>query len=74
MRPPQEHYTVEQLCEMANLSRKQVRQMLERAGFQRLGGARTKWRVPHEELMLRLPLLVASHRRVVAAKRGRSAA
>lgn len=74
MRPPQEHYTVEQLCEMANLSKKQVRQLLVRVGFQRPGGARTKWRVPHDELMLRLPLLVSSHRRVEAAKRGRDAA
>ncbi|HEU4411668.1 MAG TPA: hypothetical protein VFS43_40875 [Polyangiaceae bacterium] len=74
MYPPRKHYTVEQLCEMGDLSKKQVYSLLKRAGFQRPGGPRTKWRVPHDELVLRLPLFVSSHRTVEAAKRGRSAA
>jgi hypothetical protein len=53
-----------------------MRRMLEKAGFERKGGPRTKWLIAHSDLMARLPSLVGSHRQVEAARKrdGRSAA
>lgn len=64
-----EFYTVADLAALAGLSRDQVRLMLERNGFERKGGPRTRWLVSHTELMTKWPELVLSVREVAAARR-----
>ncbi len=43
--------------------------MLDRHGFERPGGPRTRWLVSHTELMTKWPELVLSVREVAATRR-----
>jgi hypothetical protein len=64
-----EFYSVADLAQMAGLSADQVRRMLDRHGFERPGGPRTRWLVSHTELMTKWPELVLSVREVAATRR-----
>jgi hypothetical protein len=61
-------YSVPDLARLAELSCDQVRRMLKRHGFERPGGARTRWLISHVELMARWPELVLSVREVQAER------
>ncbi|HEU4408343.1 MAG TPA: hypothetical protein VFS43_23975 [Polyangiaceae bacterium] len=61
-------YSVPDLARLAELSRDQVRRMLERHGFSRPGGLRTRWLVSHVELMAKWPELVLSVKEVRAER------